>query len=59
MFDDSSISCERTPMQPRRAGPFFPTSSGTHTLMVKVLNQKEAASGGTYVNVNFFGNDEF
>jgi hypothetical protein len=32
---------------------------GTHTLMVKALNQKEPASGGTYVNLDFFGNYEF
>ena len=27
---------------------------GVHTLMVKVLNQREAASGGTYVNLDYF-----
>lgn len=27
---------------------------GVHTLMVKVLNQKDPASGGTYVNLDYF-----
>lgn len=38
---------------------FYDMPAGTHTLMVKVLNQQEPASGGTYVNVDFFGNYEF
>ncbi|WP_438034923.1 hypothetical protein [Sorangium sp. So ce204] len=33
--------------------------SGVHTVMVKVLNQKEPVSGGTYVNVYYFRQYDF
>jgi hypothetical protein len=32
---------------------------GVHTVMVKVLNQKESVSGGTYVNVDYFRQYDF
>jgi hypothetical protein len=34
-------------------------SPGVHTVMVKVLNQKESVSGGTYVNVDYFRQYDF
>lgn len=38
---------------------FYNMPSGVHTLMVKALNQKEAASGGTYVNLDYFRKYDF
>jgi hypothetical protein len=33
---------------------FYDIPQGVHTVMVKVLNQREPASGGTYVNLDYF-----
>jgi len=38
---------------------FYDMPPGVHTVMVKVLNQREPASGGTYVNVDYFRRYDF
>lgn len=38
---------------------FYDMTPGVHTLMVKVLNQREPASSGTYVNVDYFRQYDF
>lgn len=38
---------------------FYDMPPGVHTVMVQVLNQREPASGGTYVNVDYFRQYDF
>jgi len=38
---------------------FYDMPQGVHTVMVKVLNQREPASGGTYVNLDYFRRYDF
>ena len=38
---------------------FYDMPPGVHTVMVKVLNQREPASGGTYVNADYFRRYDF
>lgn len=47
---DNVYHCELT---------FHDMPSGVHTVMVKVLNQKEPASSGTYVNIDYFRQYDF
>jgi len=55
----STISLYAPDNEYRYEFTFYDMPAGVHTVMVKVLNQKEPASGGTYVNLDYFRQYDF